>query len=238
MNLPKEISPNPLLSSVVEFRFISNLKTEELIGKFFPILGNDFPLVSYTDLPRNIKNSDVQFKYLPDFVFSNSEYSISIGSNIISFENLNTYHFWPAYSDLIKSILDKIIDSKIIEKIERIGVRYISLFEPKYKIKDIMSINDFLNYNDFVQTNNFIQTELLKNDVRLVLRVAENGNVNIGTKQSKGLFIDIDASQVSNLPDQLNKEIYNILDILHLEEKSLFFELLETNFLKSLNPIY
>lgn len=235
---PKEISPNPLVSSVVEIRFLSELKTEELLGKFFPIIGEGFPNITYSDLPRPIRKTNEKFLYNPDFIFNNNDYSVSIGTNILSFENVGTYHLWSNYYSLIKDFISKVNNLNIIKKIERVGVRYISLFDSKYKIKEITKIKFNLDYDDFDQNNNFLQTELLKGEIRLVVRIAENGNVNKGQQTFKGLFVDIDASQSLDLPELFNQNLLNIIDKLHSEEKLLFYNLLQEDFLKSLNPKY
>ncbi|NLT52259.1 MAG: TIGR04255 family protein [Ignavibacteria bacterium] len=235
--LPIEITPNPLISSVVEVRFLSELKTEDIIKNIFPIIGDIFPNVINTDLPRIMKN-DPKLKYTPDFIFSNNEYSISIGTNIIIFENIDTYHLWDKYFVLIKQILEKIEKLHFINKIERIGVRYISLFEPKFKITEIMNLKFLIPSIDYKQTNSFLQTELLKENMKLVLRIAENGNVTKGIKTYRGLFVDIDASQEYDLPNSLNKNLLNIIDKLHYEEKLLFYFLLTETFLATLNPKY
>ena len=237
-SLPKEISPNPLISSVVEIRFLCQIKSEQLIEKFYPILGSDFPLITYSDLPSTLKRRDPNLMHNPDFIFMNADYSISIGPNIILFENINTYHLWDNYFNLIKNVLSKIESIKVVTKVERVGVRYISLFEPKYKISEIMKINYNLDYDSIEQTNNFIQTELIKDKVRLVLRVAENGNVNKGNASHKGLFVDIDASQNTALPESVDQNILTVVDKLHTEEKTLFYSLLKAEFLNELNPKY
>lgn len=236
--LPKEISPNPLVSSVVEIRFSTDLKTEDLIGKFYPIMGKDFPIVTYSELPVKLRKSDPILRYNPDFVFSNDAYSISIGTNLLSFENIGTYHLWNNYFELIKTIILKIKQIDIVKKVERVGVRYISLFKPEYKIKEIMKINYVLDYGAYNQTNNFLQTELVSSNFRIVLRMAENGNVKKSNQNLTGLFVDIDASQSSGLPESFNDDLLSIIKRLHDEEKALFFNLLNKEFLETLNPKY
>jgi uncharacterized protein (TIGR04255 family) len=236
--LPKEISPDPLVSSVVELRFSSDIKSEELLRTYFPILGKNFPNITYSDLPRQLRRSDPKLMHNPEYTFSNSDYSISIGTNMLSFENSGKYHLWANYYKTINSIISKVQESNIVNKIDRVGVRYISLFDPSLKIKEITNIDFNLGYVDFEQTNNFLQTELVKQNIRLVLKIAENGNVTKGQKTFKGLFVDIDASQSSDLPIFNDDTIMNIIDTLHFEEKKLFYDILQEDFLLSLNPRY
>ena len=236
--LPIEISPNPLVSSVVELRIITELKTEELLGKLFPLFGNEFSNINYSNIPINLRKNEPQFTHNPDFIFSNDEYTISFGTNIISFENIGTYHLWNNYYTLIKDVLLKLNKINFIKGIERIGVRYISSFENQPNLTNILKINfELLDINLHLQ-NNYLQTELIKNDIKLTLRVAENGNISKGKKHYKGLFVDIDASKESNLPSPMDDELLSLINHLHKEEKLLFFSLLEDNFLATLKPIY
>jgi uncharacterized protein (TIGR04255 family) len=238
IKLPKEISPNPLLSSVVEIRFSTTIKNEELLKTVFPILSGDFPLIKYSDVPKNLKGIGERLKYNPDFIFSNNDYSVSIGTNVLLFENLGNYHLWSSYFSLIKKVVSEINKVEIVQMVERVGVRYISLFDSTNKIKDITTLDFTLGYKNAEQQNDFFQTELNKDQVRLVLRIAQNGNVIKGNDTVKGLFIDIDASKIQELPDKFNESLLNEIDILHTEEKIFFYSLLKKEFLESLNPIY
>jgi len=236
--LPKEISPNPLLSSVVEIRFLSNIKNEELLKLIFPLLSNNFPLIKYSDVPQSLKNVETRLKYNPDYVFSNSDYSVSIGTNVISFENLGTYHLWSNYFPLIKGVILDISKIGLVQKIERLGVRYISLFDSANKIKDITSLDFKLDYENDEQLKDFFQTELNKGQIKLVLKIAQSGNVIKGNETYNGLFIDIDVSQVQKLPEKFDESLLNQIDRLHTEEKKFFYSLLKEEFVQTLNPKY
>ena len=70
----------------------------------------------------------------------------------------------------------------------------------------------------------------------LYLQISANAKLIKNGVVRTGLYIDIDSSTNKRLMP--NKEIYTTLDILHRDQKELFFSLLKDDFVETLNPKY
>ena len=239
MNLPSQISPNPLINSMIEIRFESSLSQEEVLPTLFPIFSKDFPKLKERRIPIAIKEQDIDLRYAANYVFSNEKYSIFIDSNVIGFENANNdYQLWTNYFPIIKENVNTLMNLNIISKIERIGVRYSSLFENINSFSDILKIDIQFPYPDYAKSDYVFKTQLKKDNIILLLQLVQNATVKQNDKSRTGILIDIDASISDDIENSTNEQIFHLIDQLHYEEKKLFFSLINESFLATLNPQY
>lgn len=238
MALPIEISPNPLISAAVELRFESDLKAEKLLPIFFPILSQEFPNLISNDLPRDIKK-ETPFQYASDYVFSNDQYSVGVGQNVIVFENVSGYALWSNYFPVIQKNLSKVFSGGFQYKFTRFGIRYISVLNGYNKINGTVKLNiDIPNVSGYQLSKQTYRTLLSKDLYTLQLQISEDAIAKKTTSEKKGLYIDIDISRINALPTKADKELFNIIDEMHLLEKELFYSLLTPEQLELLKPRY
>jgi len=237
MSLPKEISPNPLIISSIEVRFISDLDEANVLGTFFPVFSKELEKLSTGKIPSKIRKVQEHLKYFPDYTLSNNKYSVSFSNKAILFENVGEYTFWDNYFDFVKKQLTKLFSLKIIKKIERIGVRYASILKQEENLNNILKHYPVFSINGFDEQLVLIRTDLKKNKNNLHLQIARNAKTELNGIVKNGLLIDIDASN-SNIIEQDDEIVFKIIDELHSDEKSLFFELLTPTYLSKLNPKY
>ena len=238
MSLPTEISPNPLINSTVEIRFKSSLSEDEVLSTFFPIFSKNFPKLKDRKIPSGIEQQDNDIKYAASYIFSNEKYSVFVDNNVIAFENVNDYQFWKNYFPVIKEYLTILKQANIVTEIERIGVRYSSLFENKQSFSEILTINIKFPYPDYTESNYHFRTELRKDNILLLLQLSQNATIVQNSIVKTGIFIDIDASATYDLPLSINQDLFNLIEKLHHEEKQLFFSLINSDFLATLKPKY
>lgn len=236
----KEIKPNPLITSTVEIRFISDLKEEEVLGVFFKIYGEQFPNITHRGIPKELKQFQPELEFLTDYILSNDDFSISISNKSIAFENIGEYKLWPSYFQTIKECLMLLNSLGVIRSITRIGMRYISLFDVIVPIKESLNLNFVISYNNYQQDSEHFKLRLNKGDISIFLQVSQNAKgIKTETKIEKnGLHLDIDASQIHNLPQTISDELFDNINALHTEEKSLFEFLILDSFLKKLEVKY
>jgi uncharacterized protein (TIGR04255 family) len=236
MKLPKEIKPNPLVTSTVEIRFHLNIEKTKLLPLVYKKFQNELPNLNETVIPKQIKELDPQFKYSPDFVLSNNDFSLSFGINVLSFENVDEYKLWGNYFPFIVNSLKGFYEFNIITQIERIGVRYVSVFDRTEKISDVINSVPTLPFNDYNQKFGVFRCDLIRDEVNLHLQIADNVKVIKNTRVLSGSCIDIDAFYGNKLnPDE---KVFEIIDKLHLQQKEVFISLLKKSFLDSLTVIY
>lgn len=236
MRVPKSISPNPLFTSTIEIRFVTKLNRLELLQKMSSVFTNKFPTLEEGKIPQELKEQEEHFKYSPDYIYKNEDFALAFGTKSISFEHVSEYKFWPTYFEFIKNCLDKILELNFIDKIERCGVRYGSILDGMHKPHEILiSVPELMINNlssDFAGFQSVFKTEIST----LFLQISTNAKLEKSGITRSGLYIDIDSSYTKEIIP--NREIFDIIDKLHSDQKQLFFGLLNENFIKTLNPQY
>lgn len=232
MILPKSISPCPILDALFEVRFSSNINSNAVFGQIYGVLQTDFPKVEslpILQLPESLRNTDPNLKYKPYYRISNENFVVQIGPDVIAISSFPNYAGWESFSKKIFSILEQIENIKIINTIERVGIRYINFFEND--IFQNITLKVSIGNDTVTNKNTVVRTEIEENEFSSTLQIANNAINN----NSIGSIIDIDTFRAINLSDFFtDKE--EIINNGHSIEKKLFYSLLQPNFLRTLNP--
>ena len=241
MMLPKRIDPCPIIESGIEIRFSNNINSNMIIGMVYNSIKYDYKEIEelpILQVPIQIRKMDNNLRYQPFYKLVSNIFNLQIGDNVLILNHLsidNTYIGWDIYFEEIKKIVDIIKDIsinsiKIIDSIERVGVRYIDFFENIDifdKIK--FEIKDSLNYESEQRQ---VRNIYIKDNHKAIVNIMNNTKLKYIDKPL-GSIIDIDVS--------INNNIDNILEIinkLHLFQKEIFFNIINEEYLKSLNPSY
>jgi uncharacterized protein (TIGR04255 family) len=135
------------------------------------------------------------------------------------------------FSQIILDVLSKVENIKIINTIERIGIRYINFFETN--IFEKINLKVYLEEDEIQYNNTIVRTEIEQGEFKSTLQTANNAIIN----EKIGSIIDIDTFTTNNLESFFSRKI-EIIEAGHLKEKELFFSLLKTEFLNTLHPKY
>ncbi len=234
MNLPKKISPCPIVDSVVEIRFNSNVPASAVFGMVYNVLKKDYPQfenLPIHQIPEPIRLADPNFKFKPLYKLSNKDTIIQLGNDVISISQSPIYLGWEKYSAEIYKVFKTINKLGIIEKVTRLGIRYSNFFN--HDIFDALNLNINLNNEEFKLNNTLFRSEFVDGNYTNTLQVTNMANFN----NAFGSIVDIDTYTESELSNFFkNMEI--VIGEGHKSEKKLFFSLLKESFLKSLNPEY
>jgi len=235
MELPKTISPCPIVDALFEIRFKTNIHRSAVFGMIYNVLKEDFPKVEnlpILQLPETILIQDPKFIFKPLYRISNQSFVVQIGPDVLTISSFPEYLGWKEFSKQIFNILDRIKEINIINSVLRIGLRYINFFENHDIFKDIRLKISLRNKN-IENKNTIVRTEIEQNIYKSSLQVANN----VSLDNKLGSIIDIDTSSAENINTFFNNKEKMINDA-HFYEKELFFRLLKEEFLKTLNPIY
>lgn len=237
MNLPVEISPNPLVISTVELRLEINVSANEVIPYFFNLFSQEFPKFESTNILPEMRVHNPALEYAADYTMSNDSFRILFSKKSVAFENVGEYKFWANYFGFIKNCVEKLYSLGIIVKTERIGVRYASVLGSRQSFTQIFKNTPTLSIG-LEEKIEIYRTVIFKQDFKMALHIATNAKTTQTATQitREGVYIDIDAS-VENPPNNYN-DILKRIDELHTEEKHLFFGLLKESFIETLNPKY
>lgn len=234
MQLPSEISPNPLVLSNIEVRFNSSKTSDEFLSMMLNSFLKDLPKFETNKLPLEIKNIG-QFKFMAEHSISNETYKISFSNNVILFEIVSGYPLWKNYFNFISEAIEIIFNSGFIDSISRIGVRYASVLD-KTETSNILLFSPTLEIEGYNQKFESHRSKIIINDINLLLQIFAHAKSTKNNTEISGVYIDIDASLEGQIKD--GGEVCRVINRLHDEEKKLFFSLLKPEYINSLNPKY
>jgi len=239
MENPKKIENCPIVDSVIELRFISKIFPNAVFGLIYNSLVNEYPNVEklpILQLPEQLRDADPNFKFKAHYkITSKDGFVVQIGPDVIIIGAPNPYSGWVEFSNRIYFVIKQIHNLNIIDKVTRLGVRYINFFDDN--IFDKVNINISIGGNSLDPKNTLFRTEIKKNGYLNSLQVANNAIQMIKGKPNHGSIIDIDVFKEYNTGEF--KDFYqDEIEKAHNTEKEIFFDLLKPAFLKSLNPTY
>lgn len=234
MKLPKTINPCPIIDALLEIRFSTKIHPNAVFGLIYNVLKDDFTKVDnlpILQLPDVVRATDPNLKFKPHYKISNSNFVVQIGTDVLSISSFPKYVGWDDFSKMIFSVIEKVEEIKIINNVNRLGIRYINFFQNN--VFDVINLRTCINEETINYKNTVVRTEIEHEDFISTLQIANNAL----NKDQFGSVIDIDTYKVTGL-ERFFTEKEEIINSGHNKEKELFFSLLNEKFLSSLNPEY
>lgn len=238
MKLPVRIEDCPIVDAILEIRFSSNIYSSAVFGLIYNVLKEKYPKIEklpILQLPEELRERDPSLRFKPTYKATNESFTIQIGPEVFAISSNMPYVGWEKFSREIQTSLNSILNMDVIEKVHRLGLRYINYFdEDIYKnIKMKVQINN--EVRDLKKT--VFRTELQHNNFLSTLQISNNAKNTKNGKESIGSILDIDTFKDFSDESFANNYMEMIHEA-HRQEKELFFKLFNEDFLKSLNPIY
>ena len=229
--------------SILEIRFDLSINHKFLIGKIMPVLIKDFPTFEpiNQEIPPVLREQHARFKFIPEFRFSNDQFLIAIGKNVIQFEFMREYKSWHEFGDCIRCNLKKIFGLGVIKSILRIGLRYSNIIKEE-SIKNVVDLNFDLPFqleSNLETINVNKRFEFASDELKVNLVFATNAQIDrkLVNYQVRGLLIDVDIFKDHDLLNELDSTL-ELIEALHEKEKFVFFNSLKQKFIDSRNPRY
>lgn len=237
LKIPKRITPDPILESVVEIRFTTKLPSEAIFGLVYNKLIVDFPnyeKLPILQLPEAIRNQDKNLEFAPHYKFVNENFQVNIGAKAISIVHPKPYRGWESYFKVIEKIMRDFEELDFINNITRVGVRYIDFFDQTNIFENLQfKIENFpfeINQSSFTTTFAF-------DKFRTNLQVFNATQIEIKGIQYSGSVFDSDTYDEIDISFSKNNVLKRISEA-HEVEKKVFFNLVTDEFIESLNPEY
>lgn len=242
MQIPEKITPCPVIECIIEMRFSTNIPNEAILGIVYNEFNQEFPEIEQLpilQIPEQLRSNDPNLKFKPTHKLSKDNMLIQIGPKLFSLVNTNEYIGWKSFSKEIYKVFGKLFSLIKLNQIHRVAVRYINLFN-EINIFDRSNLKITLNDKP-MQNNDINLTSIIKADgCSHRLLIVNNSEVIVNSKHYKGSLIDID-TVLESCPTDMVNDINSFKDCIekaHIEEKKLFFSLIQESFLKTLNPEY
>ena len=239
MDLPKKISSCPIVESIIEIRFSSDYPGDAIFGIAYNSFKDEFPEYERTpisQLPEQIRGINENFKYSPHYKLKKEGFIIQLGPRVFSIANVGEYCGWTVYSQEIQSALEKISELGFIKEVERVGVRYINVF-PGLDIFQKLNLAIFFNKEPLNFEKMSLTTEVAADNCMHILKLISPAVAQVDNKKVEGSLIDIDTALLEFPKDSI-VDLGSYIEQAHIEEKKLFFGLLKSEFIKTLNPEY
>ncbi len=237
VKLPKKINPCPILEGVVEFRFESPFPYDAVFGIMYNQFKNDFPNLQelpILQLPEVVRRQDPALRHKPYYKLSSNDkkFLFQIGARVFSLINVNPYDGWTVFSTKLKDLIERVKKISIVDTYTRVGIRYINGFD--FNILEKINLTLNISKDHLTDFDSTIRMEVPSGDFISTLQVINNAQVKKAEGAVKGSIIDIDT-----YIDNPKKDIIEIVEQGHTEEKKIFFTLLKEEFIKKeLNPEY
>lgn len=236
VNLPKKITPCPILEAIVEFRFDSSVPHDAMLGIIYKEFKDEYPNVEelpILQLPEMVRRQDDSLRYKPYYnLTKDNNFIFKVGARVFSLICKDPYVGWAQFSERINNILERIRNLEIINSYIRIGIRYINGFDCNIFEKTNLSLE--MSSHSLVDFGTSMRLEIPTGKFKSTLRISNKAKLTKANENSEGSIIDIDTF----LDVKIEKE-KELIEIGHLEEKKLFFSLLKQEFVqKELNPEY
>lgn len=234
-NIPKKISPCPIAEAVVELRFDSNLPSDAILGVIFNKFTEKYPTFSklpILELPSFVRDNDPNLKFSPYYRMTNDNFSFQIGPRCFSLACPKEYKGWVKYSEEIEWVFNEMKGLDFVKNPLRLGVRYINFFE-NMNVFEKIQIELFLAKNSMISNTNVLRSEFDFQDFHCVFQMTNSALLD-GNIKGSSLDIDVIYENKSDMLENHEKIISLARDV----EKTLFFGILKTDFLATLNPEY
>jgi uncharacterized protein (TIGR04255 family) len=239
MRIPTKISPSPIVEAVVDVRFDPTPPPDAVFGLIYSKLPEKYRHVEklpVLQVPDEIRQSDPNLVFQPYYRMKHDSFILQVGPRIFSLSTQG-YPGWSAFSTEITSILSRIVEIAFFKEILRVGLRYINFFEENVFKFSRLSLT--MVDKPLVDGNILVRTEFPDGEFLTRLHVANQANLVIGGAARSGSVIDLDTFTVNPFLEKRPSECLKLmLDSEHSILKRSFFDLLQEDFLRSLNPEY
>jgi len=234
--LPLSINPCPIIEAIFEIRFDSSFPGDAIFGIIFNQFKDEFQDVEQLpilQLPAAIRNQDPNLKFSPHYKIKKNNFIIQIGPNVFSLTNIKEYCGWKVFSEKIFDTYNKVSELGLIKKQFRTALRYINIL-PGINVFEKSNLSIKLNDKTLGANQINFTAEIPYEHGASNLKLINFAEAIFENQATKGSIVDIDTYVQQEKFDNFKDAV----ECAHTAEKKLFFNLLEQEFLNTLNPVY
>ncbi len=241
MKIPIKIDPSPLAEAVVDVRFIPSIPTAAVFGYVYGLIKHRYrdPIgLPILQIPEDIRAKDSSFIFQPHYRMESASFVLQLGPRIFNLAALDrNYPGWCFFRDEICLLFDTLSKNGVIDKVTRVGMRYINFFE-----RNVFQVSNFsvtLGNTSLVDEKTFLRVQFLDNGLVTAVQVTNEGSLHTGKETKQGSIVDLDTFCLKPaLAEKPSESFRNLLETAHRILKKRFFSGLKEEFVASLNPQY
>lgn len=242
--IPKKLRKEPLLEAVCELRFSSDKDSisDLLPGLIFQKLGDRFPKIEKlpaSNLPSVVFKNDPNLRYIPTIKLTGEPYSIMIGEHVFSLNCTRPYVGWDKFASMIIELLAILKQTSLINHPERISLKYIDiLLATEGLTLDALTLELRSRGKRITTEPVHLRTEINTEEFVNIIQIGSPAQAALNAGQLfDGILIDIDTIS-RTMPSDFLLAPKDLLDRAHAISKATFFNLLNPETIKRLEPEY
>lgn len=244
--LPKKLKKEPLIDAVFEVRFVGvpsagsallNLLNRKLAGD------KEIEQLPLLQVPQAIRDADPNLRFAPLNRLSWKQFYISIGDQSISIGFRYPYPGWSSFKPAIIDVMNVLESTDILKSVERYSLKYIDLL-PSTDLREQIS---FVNFDVTLAKHKLekeifhIRVDIPRGEFVHAVQVISSATAILNNSEIReGLIVDVDtitSQQVGTFKDLLSG-FPDKLEVIHLENKKVFFDCLTSQTINALEPEY
>lgn len=239
--IPTKLDNCPIIESVLEIRFDSNIDRNIVFPILYSSISGDFQepvALPILQIPDNIKEVDPNLCFQPYYRLAlkdDPNVSLQIGPRVIAFSFTQSYKGWDAFKDYVTKYVGIFQGTNVIKKVLRMGFRVINFFEwDIYKKGTELKIS--LSGAEIPYTETALKTKFINGNYESTVNIINNATLNNIQNKKIGSVIDIDTCSI--YCDNFFAKVSQYMDEAHSAEKSIFFNMLTDDQINDLKPTY
>lgn len=228
-------------NTVVECIFDILFETDYVAESFFSIISkvdnyDNIIKLPLSQLPEAIRKNDPNLKNQPLYEITsdkNKDYKVTLGDNVIGIAIVDNYTSWNhSFFPQIKTLFQEVLNSKKINKIKRMGLRYVNFLVDE-NIFETGKIKVIINEGETVDKKLFLRVESAIDSINynkvITNNTAYKGSSNLGS------IIDIVTSNEVTISDTDNIDyIFDLINKLHEVNENKFKEVISDEYITKL----
>ena len=241
---PLRLANDPIVEAIAEIRFEPTIPSagDLLPGMIFPAVKDVVPKIErlpFAEVPRQFQDADQNLRYAPRHKLAGGQFALLLGDRVVDIACARPYIGWDKYRELINKVFLALNGTGLVKQVERFSLKYVNVLEAKTPAEQFafLELKAFLGQYAFTDYLSQFRTEIpLGPTLNIVELTASVGVQSPQGKQSHGLLFAIDT--LYTIGNEFWKDPLKIIDEAHAIEKSLFYDLLNADAMKSFNPIW
>lgn len=240
IRLPKQLGNCPLVDALIEIRFTSALDRNAVFGYIYGLIKDSYPSrvinLPISQIPAQVRDNDPNLQFKPLYRLEGKDTILQLGPDVICLSSKIPYIGWDNLSRAAENIFEKLSQAGAIQRVLRLGHRYVNFFEGNIEDKLNMSVK-FVN--KYQTLNMQIRSEVCDGNFINTLQYSNSAvyRPTPASIEKKGSLIDIDTFRMYD-DNHFLENISNEINAAHSSEKALFYSLLKDSFILDLNPEY
>lgn len=239
MKLPVRITPCPIVEAVMDVRFVSSEPWQVMPGLLYTAVRErytDKKELPVAQIPEEIREQDTSLRFQALVRFQAEKMMLQLGPRVLSvIFTGGEYPGWNAFRGEMEWLLPRLKGLRFIQEVGRLGLRYIDFFEGDAMQK--LQAEFVLHGEKLADREISFTTTLQRDQFRQRLHINNRSILRTDEEPKPGTVLDLD-TWISGASLNLFEEGLSHFDRAHQLQKELFFELLDPEFLKTLNPEY